>query len=43
MEKDIAELYMIEISTEKVFGSYSGNLECIEMIMKLGKAKLKEY
>lgn len=42
MEKDIQELYMLEVSTEKSYGGFSGNLERIDMTMKLGKAKLVE-
>lgn len=41
MEKEIKELYMVEINTEEHYGIF-GNLEYIDITMKLGKAKLTE-
>lgn len=42
MEKDIKELYMLEVEINKSYGRISGNLESIDISMKLGKAKLVE-
>lgn len=42
MEKDIKELYMLEVKIDKSYGEISGNLESIDISMKLGKAKLVE-
>lgn len=42
MEKDIKELYMLEVEIDKSYGIISGNLEGIDISMKLGKAKLVE-
>ena len=42
MEKDIKELYMLEVKIDKSYGKFSGNLESIDISMKLGKAKLVE-
>lgn len=42
MEKDIQELYMLEVNMEKTYGGFSGSLTRIDISMKLGKAKLVE-
>ena len=40
MEKDIKELYMLEVKIDKSYGKISESLECIDISMKFGKAKL---
>ena len=40
MEKDIKELYMLEVKIDKSYGKISESLECIDISMKFGKTKL---
>ena len=42
MEKDIKELYLLEVEIDKSYGEISGNLERMDISMKFGKAKLTE-
>lgn len=40
MDKDIEELYMLDVTIEKTYGKISGDLERMDISMKLGKAKV---
>ncbi len=40
IEKDIKELYLLEVEIDKSYGEISGSLERMDISMKFGKAKL---